>query len=90
LSLIAVDALSSIIPNRTLRPLQRRWCRVGEKCPQEAGLRFRGTGEECLDLGTVRNISVQRATILMAMAQSWDQLASQRDRYGAILIEEGV
>ncbi len=50
----------------------------------------RAHSEECLDLGTVRNISVQRATILMAMAQSWDQLASQRDRYGAILIEEGV
>jgi hypothetical protein len=45
--------------------------------------------EECVDLGTARNISVRRSTILMAMARSWDQLASQRDRYDAILIEEG-
>jgi hypothetical protein len=43
----------------------------------------------CLTLGAKPNLSVQRVTILTAMARSWTTLANQRDRYDAIVIEEG-
>jgi hypothetical protein len=40
-------------------------------------------------LGTKPNLSVQRGTILLAMSRSWTALANQRDRYDAIMTEEG-
>jgi hypothetical protein len=43
----------------------------------------------CLTLGAKPSLSVQRATILAAMARNWTTLANQRDRYDAIVTEEG-
>jgi hypothetical protein len=37
----------------------------------------------------MENISIRRATILMAMHRRWETLANQKDRYDAILKEEG-
>jgi len=44
---------------------------------------------KCRHLGTVFDISAQRASALLAMSQSWTMLASQKERYDAIRIEEG-
>ena len=68
--------------------------------PQWGVLRFGGSlmitaqqcrdySANCLTLGTKPNLSVQRGTVLLAMARSWTALANQRDRYDAIMIEEG-
>jgi hypothetical protein len=43
---------------------------------------------ECERLGIARGISIQRATVLMAMAHSWQRLADDRGRYDAILAKE--
>ena len=45
---------------------------------------------ECERLGVVRDISIQRATALMAMANSWQRLAADTGRYDAIVAEEGA
>jgi hypothetical protein len=39
---------------------------------------------ECQAMGMAADISIQRATILMAMATSWDALAQQTEWYEAI------
>jgi hypothetical protein len=44
---------------------------------------------ECQHLGMAFNISIPRATALLAMARSWAALASQTERYDAIRKEEG-
>jgi hypothetical protein len=44
---------------------------------------------ECRRLATAPNISIQRAAILLALARSWDELASQIEQYDTILREEG-
>jgi hypothetical protein len=49
----------------------------------------RTNAAECRHLGTVVDISIQRATALLAMSQSWTALASQTERYDAIRKEEG-
>jgi hypothetical protein len=43
---------------------------------------------ECERLGVARGISSRRATVLMAMAHSWNMLAGQKERYTAIVAEE--
>lgn len=43
----------------------------------------------CVALGMSADISIQRATILLAMSRSWTALATQKDRYDSILEEEG-
>jgi hypothetical protein len=45
---------------------------------------------ECEGLGVARDISIQRATALMAMANSWQRLAADTGRYDAIVAEEGA
>jgi hypothetical protein len=50
----------------------------------------RAFASNCVTLGADTNISIQRATILLAMSRSWTSLANQIDRYEAILKEEGV
>jgi Zn-finger nucleic acid-binding protein len=42
-----------------------------------------------LQRGKAENISIRRATILMALHRSWETLANQKDRYEAILKDEG-
>jgi hypothetical protein len=42
---------------------------------------------ECERLG-IERISSRRATVLMAMAHSWNMLAGQKERYAAIVAEE--
>jgi hypothetical protein len=49
----------------------------------------RAYSNDCVTLGQAPAISIQRATILMAMSRSWTGLANQRDRYDAITKEEG-
>jgi hypothetical protein len=44
---------------------------------------------ECQHLGLVFDISIERATALLAMSQSWTTLADQKERYDAIRKEEG-
>jgi|GEM_PF-2667762 len=44
---------------------------------------------ECQHLGTVFDISIERATALLAMSRSWNVLANQMQRYDAIRKEEG-
>ena len=44
---------------------------------------------DCQQLGLAGDISVQRATILMAMSRSWTTLANQMLRYDTIIKEEG-
>jgi hypothetical protein len=44
---------------------------------------------ECQQLGTVSDISIPRATALLAMSRSWTALASQMAWYNAIRREEG-
>jgi hypothetical protein len=44
---------------------------------------------ECRHLATAPNVSIQRAAILLALAQSWDELARQIEQYQGILREEG-
>ncbi len=44
---------------------------------------------ECERLEEARGISSRRATVLMAMAHSWNMLAGQKERYAAIVAEEG-
>jgi hypothetical protein len=44
---------------------------------------------ECRRLATVPNISIQRAAILMALAQSWEDVARQLEQYETILRAEG-
>ena len=41
-------------------------------------------------LGVARDISIQRATALVAMANSWQRLAADTGRYDAIVAEEGA
>ncbi len=43
---------------------------------------------ECKVLSGGRNVSIQRATVLMAMARSWLGLANQTERYEAIVKQE--
>ncbi len=43
---------------------------------------------ECQHLGTVFDISTQRATALLAMSRSWTVLASQMQHYDALRKEE--
>jgi hypothetical protein len=43
---------------------------------------------ECQHLMTAREISIQRATVLMAMSRSWVALTVLTERYTAILDEE--
>jgi hypothetical protein len=45
---------------------------------------------ECKRLSTAGGISNQRATALMAMTYSWDQLAGQKKGYDAIVFEESI
>ena len=42
----------------------------------------------CQQLGSAAEISIQRATILMAMSRSWTTLANQMLRYDTIIQEE--
>jgi hypothetical protein len=44
---------------------------------------------ECQHLGMVFDISIRRATALLAMSRSWTELASQTEQYDAIRREEG-
>jgi hypothetical protein len=44
---------------------------------------------ECEQLGKVDNTSIQRATILFAMSRTWTALANQRERFNAVVAEEG-
>jgi hypothetical protein len=44
---------------------------------------------DCLTLRGKPDNSTQRIAILTAMGRSWTALANQRDRYDALLIEEG-
>jgi len=44
---------------------------------------------ECQRLGMVFDISIQRATALLAMSRSWTALAGQKERYDAVRKEEG-
>jgi hypothetical protein len=44
---------------------------------------------DCQQLGLATDISMQRATILMAMSRSWTTLANQMLRYDTIIKEEG-
>jgi hypothetical protein len=44
---------------------------------------------DCQQLGLTAEISIQRATILMAMSRSWTTLANQMLRYDTIIQEEG-
>ena len=53
-------------------------------------IQCRTYAEECEGLSVVRGISIQRATVLMAMAHSWHLLAGQRGRYDAIVVEESA
>jgi hypothetical protein len=41
-----------------------------------------------LTLGRELNVSLQRATVLLAMSRSWTALTNQTDRYDAIMKEE--
>ena len=43
---------------------------------------------DCQQLGSAAEISIQRATILMAMSRSWTTLANQMLRYDTIAKEE--
>ena len=43
---------------------------------------------ECERLGRVADISIQRATALLAMAQTWEMLADDTTRYEAIVMAE--
>ena len=45
---------------------------------------------ECERLGIARDISTQRATVLMAMANSWHRLADDTVRYDAIVAKESA
>ena len=45
---------------------------------------------ECERLGVARGISSRRAKVLMALANSWNMLAGQKERYAAIVAEEGA
>ena len=53
-----------------------------------SGQECRTYSADCETLGTNLAISIQRATILLAMSRSWSALATQRDRYDAIVKEE--
>ncbi len=44
--------------------------------------------KECQQLGMAADISLQRATVLMRMAYSWDELADHTERYDAIVKAE--
>jgi hypothetical protein len=46
--------------------------------------------EECERLGRVADISIQRATALLAMAHTWEMLADEITRYEAIVMAETV
>lgn len=54
-----------------------------------SGQQCRTYSAACVALGMSTNISVQRATVLLAMSRSWTTLATQKDRYDSILEEEG-
>jgi hypothetical protein len=41
----------------------------------------RAQSENCATLGRAEDVSPQRATILLAMARSWNSLAGQTERY---------
>jgi hypothetical protein len=48
----------------------------------------RDHAKECDRLGRERDISIQRATVLMGMAHSWDLLSDYTGRYEAIVKAE--
>jgi hypothetical protein len=50
----------------------------------------RAFAANCVTLGADTHISMQRATILLAMSRSWTNLANQIDRYEPTMKEEGV
>ena len=54
-----------------------------------SGQQCRTYSAACVALGMSTNISVRRATVLLAMARSWTTLATQKDRFDSILEEEG-
>ena len=43
---------------------------------------------ECERQGMVADISIQRATALMSMAQAWEMLADDTARYEAVVMAE--
>ena len=53
-----------------------------------ATVECRAYATECQDLGSTAGISIQRATVLMAMSRSWTALANQTERLEAILRDE--
>jgi hypothetical protein len=44
---------------------------------------------ECQRLAAAPNISIQRAAILIALSQSWENLARQIEQYEEIVRQEG-
>ena len=50
----------------------------------------RAFASNCVTLGADTNLSMQRATILLAMSRSWTTLANQIERYETIVKAEGV
>jgi hypothetical protein len=48
----------------------------------------RACAVECERLGKAADISIERATALISLANSWDQLAEDMARYEAILKAE--
>ena len=50
----------------------------------------RAHAEGCTRLGKDPDISMQRATALFLMSQTWTDLAKQTDKYDALVTEEGA
>ena len=71
---------------------RRRGCPVAVcgRGGRDVRLRWRRYATECERLGIARDISIQRATALMAMANSWQRLAADTGRYDAIVAEKGA
>ena len=68
---------------RAVRKADRDWehsMLSAEQCKEFAA--------NCARLGMQPNISVRRADILMAMSRSWTTLATQIERYEALVKEE--
>jgi hypothetical protein len=73
----------------------RRWLRVIVLPPAQGSVTMIIASQckiyatDCRQLGLAADISMQRATILMAMSRSWTTLANQMLRYDTIIKEEG-
>jgi hypothetical protein len=92
--MVFADPIRAMVMHHRQRPWQAPMLRVVVLPPEQGSvtmivaLQCKIYATDCQQLGLAGDISMQRATILMAMSRSWTTLANQVLRYDTIVKEE--